>query len=125
MPYIVQRSNRFYVVAYLGQDPITGRERRRWHSGATSTTASSLSIVRSRQATMGRTVEGHVKTRASRRRIDLDTGTVLLGHWRQHLVTEGRRSSDGDAWAKKRDAMTDRRVNGARRPRPPGQQHLR
>ena len=52
--------------------------------------ASSLSIVRSRQATMGRTVEGPVKTRTSRRRIDLDANTVaLLEDWRQRLVDEG------------------------------------
>ncbi|MEO6126567.1 MAG: hypothetical protein ABIR32_22930, partial [Ilumatobacteraceae bacterium] len=31
MSYIVQRNHRFYVVAYNGHDPITGRERRRWH----------------------------------------------------------------------------------------------
>ncbi len=31
MSYIVQRKSRFYVVAYNGHDPITGRERRRWH----------------------------------------------------------------------------------------------
>jgi integrase len=31
MTYIVQRHNRFYVVAYDGLDPLTGRERRRWH----------------------------------------------------------------------------------------------
>src|SRR5262245_17411481 len=31
MSYIVQRHQRFYVVAYNGLDPITGRERRRWH----------------------------------------------------------------------------------------------
>ncbi len=31
MAYIVQRKDRFYVVAYDGTDPITGRERRRWH----------------------------------------------------------------------------------------------
>ncbi len=32
MSYIVQRSDRFYVVAYDGLDPLTGRERRRWHA---------------------------------------------------------------------------------------------
>lgn len=32
MAFIVSRSNRFYVVAYDGIDPLTGRERRRWHS---------------------------------------------------------------------------------------------
>jgi hypothetical protein len=31
MTYIVQRKDRFYVVAYDGIDPLTGRERRRWH----------------------------------------------------------------------------------------------
>lgn len=31
MSYIVQRKHRFYVVAYDGLDPLTGRERRRWH----------------------------------------------------------------------------------------------
>jgi integrase len=51
---------------------------------------SSVSIARSRQATMGRTVEGPVKTRTSRRRIDLDANTVtLLEQWRGRLVAEG------------------------------------
>ena len=36
MAYIISRSNRFYVVAYDGVDPATGRERRRWHSAGTS-----------------------------------------------------------------------------------------
>ena len=31
MTYIVQRKDRFYVVAYDGVDPLTGKERRRWH----------------------------------------------------------------------------------------------
>jgi hypothetical protein len=31
MSYIIQRQNRFYVVAY-GVDPLTGKERRRWHA---------------------------------------------------------------------------------------------
>lgn len=31
MAYIVQRKDRFYVVDYDGIDPLTGRERRRWH----------------------------------------------------------------------------------------------
>jgi len=31
MSYIIQRQNRFYVVAYDGLDPLTGKERRRWH----------------------------------------------------------------------------------------------
>ncbi len=31
MTYIVQRQDRFYVVAHDGLDPLTGRERRWWH----------------------------------------------------------------------------------------------
>lgn len=31
MAYIVQRKDRFYVVDYDGLDPLTGKERRRWH----------------------------------------------------------------------------------------------
>lgn len=31
MAYIVNRKDRYYVVAYDGVDPLTGRERRRWH----------------------------------------------------------------------------------------------
>lgn len=48
---------------------------------------SSLSIVRTRQVTMGRTVEGPVKTRTSRRRIDLDTNTVTVLQRRRHRLT--------------------------------------
>ncbi len=57
--------------------------------GDLHTTASSVSIVRTRQTTMGRTVESPVKTRTSRR-IDLDANTVrVLERWRHRLVTEG------------------------------------
>ena len=38
MTYIVQRKDRFYAVAYDGIDPITGRERRRWHPAGTNRT---------------------------------------------------------------------------------------
>lgn len=31
MAYIIERNDRFYVVAYDGNDPRTGKERRRWH----------------------------------------------------------------------------------------------
>ena len=36
MTYIVQRNHHFYVVAYDGVDPVTGRERRRWHPAGRS-----------------------------------------------------------------------------------------
>ena len=56
-------------------------------------TTSSVSIARTRQATMGRTIESPVKTRTSRRRIDLDANTIaVLEHWRHRLVAEGARS---------------------------------
>src|SRR5437763_13431960 len=38
MTYIVQRKDRFYAVAYDGLDPVTGRERRRWHPAGTHRT---------------------------------------------------------------------------------------
>ena len=36
MAYIIERNNRFYVVTYDGIDPLTGRERRRWHPAGRS-----------------------------------------------------------------------------------------
>ena len=43
MAYIVTRNSRFYVVAYDGIDPLTGRERRRWHpAGASRTDAEAI-----------------------------------------------------------------------------------
>ena len=29
--YVVRKGNQFYAVIYEGRDPVTGRERRRWH----------------------------------------------------------------------------------------------
>jgi integrase len=36
--YVAKRRNRFYAVIYEGIDPITGRERRRWHPAGTDRT---------------------------------------------------------------------------------------
>ncbi len=36
MAYIIERNDRFYVVAYDGNDPRTGKERRRWHPAGRS-----------------------------------------------------------------------------------------
>ena len=36
MAYIIERNERFYVVAYDGSDPRTGKERRRWHPAGRS-----------------------------------------------------------------------------------------
>lgn len=58
--------------------------------GDLDTGAATVSITRTRQVTGGRTIEAPVKTRTSRRRLDLDTGTLdVLEHWRQRLADEG------------------------------------
>jgi len=52
--------------------------------------SASLSIVRTRQVTSGGTVEAPVKTRTSRRRIDLDANTTrTLRRWQRRLNHEG------------------------------------
>lgn len=33
--YVVERTGRFYAVIYEGRDPVSGRERRRWHAAGT------------------------------------------------------------------------------------------
>ena len=33
--YVAQRRGRFYAVIYEGRDPVTGKERRRWHPAGT------------------------------------------------------------------------------------------
>ena len=51
MTYIVQRKDRFYVVAYDGLDPLTGKERRRWHpAGNDRTDAEALADRIDREA---------------------------------------------------------------------------
>jgi integrase len=82
---------RFYPASHLAAH--TGMRRGElaglnW--GDLDVAASSLSITRTRQATMGRNIEGPEKTRTSRRRIDLDPNTVtLLEQWRHRLIAEG------------------------------------
>ena len=79
MTYIVQRKSRFYVVAYDGTDPLTGREHRRWHpAGHSRTDAEAIAVLRSaihdlakvrparRCATCGRDWEWRVNTSTAR-----------------------------------------------------------
>lgn len=33
--YVAHKGNRWYAVGYEGVDPVTGRERRRWHAAGT------------------------------------------------------------------------------------------
>ena len=37
--YVARKGDRFYAVIYEGTDPITGRERRRWHPAGTDPVA--------------------------------------------------------------------------------------
>lgn len=37
--YVARKGDRFYAVIYEGTDPITGRERRRWHRAGTDRAA--------------------------------------------------------------------------------------
>jgi len=54
------------------------------------TASSTLSITRTRQVAAGRTVAAPVKTRTSRRSIDLDTNTTqVLAKWERRLTAEG------------------------------------
>jgi len=54
------------------------------------TTKATLAIARTRQTAAGHTVEAQVKTRTSRRSIDLDPKTLkILAQWRQRLIAEG------------------------------------
>lgn len=34
--YVARKGDRWYAVIYEGLDPVTGRERRRWHPAGTS-----------------------------------------------------------------------------------------
>jgi hypothetical protein len=34
--YVARKGNRWYAVIYDGLDPVTGRERRRWHPASTN-----------------------------------------------------------------------------------------
>ena len=33
--YVAKRRDRYYAVIYEGRDPVTGKERRRWHPAGT------------------------------------------------------------------------------------------
>ena len=43
--YAAKRRNRYYAVIYEGIDPITGRERRRWHPAGTDREEAGVSLT--------------------------------------------------------------------------------
>ena len=68
--YVVAKGDRFYVVIYEGVDPITGRERRRWHpAGVDRTAAERLAVVLATEAT------------ANERSAGVSFGRYLLETW--------------------------------------------
>jgi hypothetical protein len=83
MAYIIERNNRFYVVAYDG-DPRTGRERRRWHPAGRSR-ADATAIAERLTAT--RRGERQWPTSA------LSVGAFLLDSWMPRRHRELRPST--------------------------------
>lgn len=68
--YVVAKGDRFYAVIYEGVDPITGRERRRWHAaGADRAAAERLAVVLANEA------------KANERSVGLSLGRYLLETW--------------------------------------------
>ena len=49
--YVARKGNRYYAVIYEGIDPLTGRERRRWHPAGTDRAVAETLASRSRRAT--------------------------------------------------------------------------
>jgi hypothetical protein len=68
--YVVAKGDRFYAVIYEGVDPITGRERRRWHAaGNDRDAAERLALVLATEA------------KANERSAGLSLGRYLLETW--------------------------------------------
>src|SRR5687768_10369673 len=68
--YVVTKGDRFYAVIYEGVDPITGRERRRWHAaGSDRASAERLGVVLAAEA------------KANERSVGLSLGRYLLEIW--------------------------------------------
>ena len=69
--YVAKRRGRFYAVIYEGLDPVTGRERRRWHPAGTDRAEAKRLAARLAAEEQG-TVDA---VRA------LTFGAYLTGHW--------------------------------------------
>ena len=66
MGYVVNQRDRWYAVGYEGIDPVTGRDRRRWHPAVDEATA--RSIAESLPAAHGRAAHGMTLARFIRTR---------------------------------------------------------
>jgi integrase len=80
MAYIIERKDRFYVVAYNGIDPITGRERRKWHPAGTDRAVAELIA---RRLADGDRADG--RRRSGRVTVGSFLGEVWLPSKRTHL----------------------------------------
>ena len=49
--YVARKGDRYYAVIYEGIDPLTGRERRRWHPAGTDQAVAESAGMRSRRST--------------------------------------------------------------------------
>ena len=75
MTHVVQRKDRFYVIAYDGLDPLTGRERRRWHpAGRDGDEAAAIA---------GRLQTGDVGAPPPRG-APIELGEFVIGTWLPH-----------------------------------------
>jgi hypothetical protein len=58
--YVARKGDRYYAVIYEGIDPLTGRERRRWHPAGTNQAVAEAQACRSRRSTTARVVAAAV-----------------------------------------------------------------
>lgn len=72
MTYIVKRRNRLYVVAYDGIDPLTGKERRRWHPAGTD---------RAEAEQIARRIHAHAESRNGPTSETFTLGVFLTATW--------------------------------------------
>src|SRR5271168_189864 len=86
--YVAQRRNRFYAVIYEGIDPITGRERRRWHPAGTD---------KEQAEKLATALAAAQSQRVDRRRAGPTFGVYLSSKWLPaKQLTLRPRSWDGD-----------------------------
>lgn len=89
--YVAQRRGRFYAVIYEGRDPVTGKERRRWHPAGTDRAEAEHLAAKLAAKEQGRVdaVRG------------LTFGAYLTSHWlpakRLHLATSTYRGYERNA----------------------------
>ena len=76
MAYVVEKAGAHYAVIYEGTNPITGRERRRWHRCPSRADAEALAPWLGTQRVRLRTAE-HVVTEGQRRRSGCPPGRPL------------------------------------------------